>query len=59
MFGSLLKAAVGVVVKTPVALLADVATMGGAVNDKRGDPYTVDALREVFKNVSDATKPSR
>jgi hypothetical protein len=56
MLGSLTKAAVGVVVATPVAVVADVITMGGALTDKR-EPYTATALRDVVKNVSDATRP--
>lgn len=58
MFGmleSLTKAVVGVVVETPVALVADVITMGGAMTDK-DEPYTATALKGVLKNVTDAAK---
>jgi len=55
MFGKLLKAAVGVVVETPVAVIADVVTMGGVLTDKR-EPYTATALKKVVENVQDATK---
>lgn len=52
---SLTKAVIGVVVETPVALVADVITMGGAMTDK-DKPYTVEALEKVMKNVKDTTK---
>lgn len=54
--GSLMKATVGVVIATPVAVVADVVTLGGALNDKR-EPYTATALRDVVANVKNATKP--
>ena len=59
MFGilnSLTKAAVGVVVATPVAVVADVITLGGSLTDKP-EPYTATTLRDVVKNVGDATRP--
>ena len=57
MFGELLKAAVGVVVETPVSLVADVVTLGGTLSDKREDtPYTYDALAKVVDNIQKATK---
>jgi hypothetical protein len=52
--GGLVKAAVGAVVETPIALAADVITMGGALTDKK-EPYTATALKKVADNVSDAT----
>lgn len=52
---SLTKAVIGVVVETPVALVADVITMGGAMTDK-DKPYTTEALENVMKNVKDTTK---
>lgn len=58
MFGmleSLAKVAVGVV-KTPVSLVADVVTLGGALTDKN-QPYTADTLEEIIQNLNDATKP--
>lgn len=58
MFGiisGLAKAVVGVVVETPIAIVADVVTMGGALNDK-AQPYTATALQKVMKNVEDAAK---
>lgn len=58
MFGllnGLTKAAVGLVVETPIALVGDVVTMGGALTDK-DKPYTADALSKVVKNISETTK---
>lgn len=57
MFGtlsSLTKAVVGVVVETPLALVADVVTLGGSLNDK-DEPYTATTLKKVVENVKDAT----
>lgn len=58
MFGfldSLARAAVGVVA-TPVALVADVVTMGGVLTDK-DKPYTAEVVGNVIQNLTDATKP--
>jgi hypothetical protein len=58
MFGmlqSLTKAAVGLVVETPVALIKDAATLGGSINNQRRT-YTGKALEKVSKNISDSTK---
>ena len=55
MLGDLAKAAVGVVIETPIAVVADVVTMGGALTDK-DQPYTATALEKVVKNVENATK---
>ena len=55
MFGELLKAVVGVVVETPVAIVADAVTLGGAINDKK-QPYTATALEKVIDNLQKATK---
>ena len=55
MFNSLVKATVGVVVETPLAVVADVITMGGALTDKEV-PYTADALEKVFENLKDSIK---
>jgi hypothetical protein len=60
MFGmleSLAKAAVGVVT-TPVALVADVVTMGGALTDK-DKPYTVEAAENIVQNLEDAVTPNK
>ncbi len=55
MLGDLAKAAVGVVIETPIAVVADVVTMGGALTDK-DQPYTATALEKVMENVENATK---
>lgn len=58
MFGpleDLTKAVVGVV-RTPVAVVADVITMGGALTDK-DRPYTAEALADILKNLEKAAKP--
>ena len=55
MLGDLVKAAVGVVIETPIAVVADVVTMGGALTDK-DQPYTATALEKVMENVENATK---
>ena len=55
MFGNLLKAVVGLVVVTPVSLVADVIMIGGAMTDK-DEPYTATALRNVVKSVQDSVK---
>lgn len=57
MFGilsNLTKAVIGVVVETPVAIVADVITMGGAMTDK-DKPYTAEALQKVVKHVTQST----
>lgn len=54
MLGSLLKAAVGIV-KLPIDVAADVVTLGGAMNDKK-EPYTASGIRQIMKNLDDATK---
>lgn len=59
MFGfleDLTKAVVGVAVETPIAIVADVVTMGGVLTDK-SEPYTATALKGVLLNVKNATKP--
>lgn len=59
MFGilrGLTKAVVGVVVETPAALIADFATLGGALTEK-DKPYTVRALERVVENIESTVKP--
>jgi len=53
---SLGKAAIGLVVETPVALVQDVATLGGVITGN-DETYTGKALRKVKQNVEDATEP--
>lgn len=49
MFESIFKSAAAVVT-VPVALVSDVVTLGGAINDK-DKPYTVAEVRNLLKNV--------
>jgi hypothetical protein len=58
MFGSLFKAAVGAVIETPLAVAADVVTLGGALTDKK-QPYTATAVQKVVQNIEDATEPKK
>lgn len=58
MFGalsSLAKAAIGVAVNVPVAVVADAFTMCGAAVDRR-EPYTATAVKDVVKNVEKSVK---
>jgi len=55
MFGSLLKAVVGAVIETPIAVVADVVTLGGTLTDNKS-PYTSEAISKVVDNVQKATK---
>ena len=58
MFGmleSLTKAALGVVT-VPVAVVADVVTLGGVLTDKP-EPYTAEAVSDVVKNLKNAANP--
>lgn len=50
MFGSLLKATVGLVVETPIALVKDVITLGGSLEDE-DVPYTLQSLNKVVDNI--------
>ena len=55
MLESLAKATIGVVVETPIAVVADVVTMGGQLTDKK-EPYTPSAVKRVVGNVEKACK---
>ena len=58
MFGilsNLTKAAVGVVIETPIAVVSDVITLGGSITEK-DEPYTATALKKVLDNVTEVTK---
>lgn len=60
MFGmleSLAKAAVAVV-EAPVAIAADVVTLGGAATD-RDTPYTAEAVGHFVENVQNAADPKK
>lgn len=53
---STLKAAASVV-SVPVAVAADVVTLGGALTDKPR-PYTADACADLMRNVQGMTRPN-
>ena len=55
MFSNLLKAVVGVVVETPIAVVADIVTLGGSLTDE-DVPYTAKALGKVVDNVRKSTE---
>jgi hypothetical protein len=55
MLSSLTKAVVGAVVETPIAIAADVVTLGGSLTDKE-EPYTATAVSKVVKNIEESTK---
>lgn len=52
----LTKVVVGVVIKTPSAIVADIVTMGGAMTERQ-ETYTGEALGEVMDNIDNATRP--
>lgn len=56
--GNLTKAVVGVAVETPVAVVADIVTLGGAITE-RDEPYTATSVKKVMDNLSDATEPDK
>lgn len=56
MLGNLTKAVVGVAVELPVAVVADVVTLGGSLTDTQKRPYTTDAVSNIVKNVKDAAR---
>jgi hypothetical protein len=57
LLNSLTKAVVGVIVDTPLAIAADVVTLGGAITEQ-DSPYTAKAVKRVVKNVENAVKPN-
>ena len=46
MLENLTKAVVGAVIETPVAIVADVVTLGGSLTD-RDKPYTAESVEKV------------
>ena len=54
-FKSLFKATVGLVIETPVSIVADIATLGGVTTDHDGT-YTGKALGKVMDNIKGATE---
>ena len=61
MFGllvSLTKAAVGVVIETPIAVVADAVTLSGSLTD-RDESYTATSMKKIMENLSDATESDK
>ena len=58
MLGHLTKAAVGLVIETPIAIVADVVTLGGSLTDERR-PYTSTAVSKVVDNLQKSTEKSK
>ena len=58
MLGSLTKAAVGVVIETPIAVVADAVTLSGSLTD-RDESYTASTVKRVMDNLSTATEPDK
>jgi len=48
LFGKLIKLSLDVV-ETPIAVVKDVVTLGGAINDKN-QPYTLDKIEDISDN---------
>jgi len=57
MFGSLLKATVGVVVDLPVSIVKDAVTLGGAVTNEESAIKT--SLSNIKNNIEDAVDPDK
>lgn len=57
MFNNLFKAVVGAAVETPIAVVADVITLGGSLTDQE-KPYTAKAFSKVVENIQESTKPN-
>lgn len=55
MFGSLLKAAVGVVIDLPVAIVKDTITLGGSITDE--ESAIAKSCKNIGKNIDKAVDP--
>ena len=53
-FEKLSKAIIGLAIETPIAIIKDVATMGGACTETY-EPYTATAVKKVIKNIETLT----
>ena len=58
LLGSLTKAAVGVVIETPIAIVADAVTLSGTLTDKN-ESYTVTSVKKIMDNLSEATESDK
>lgn len=56
MLNDLTKATAGAVIETPIAVVKDIATLGGSLTDE-DEPYTATSAKKVIKNISNATDP--
>lgn len=57
MLANLTKAAVGIAT-APIAIAADIVTLGGSLTDKN-EPYTATQMRQVVKSVEKAVDPDQ
>jgi len=55
MLENLTKAVVGAVIETPVAIVADVVTLGGSLTD-RDKPYTAESVEKVVDHLQKSTE---
>ena len=55
LLGGIAKATLGIVF-SPVSIAADIMTLGGTLTD-RDEPYTVDSMRAVMRNLELAFDP--
>ena len=53
LFDGLLKVAVNTVIALPVAVVADVVTLGGELTDKRGRTHTGDAIKGIERGLKE------
>ena len=58
LLGSLTKAAVGVVIETTIAIVADAVTLSGTLTDKN-ESYTVTSVKKIMDNLSEATESDK
>jgi hypothetical protein len=57
MFGSLLKAVVGVVIDLPVSIIKDTATLGGSITDE--ESAIAKSLENIGDNLNNAVDPNK
>ena len=57
MFGSLLKAVVGVAVDLPVAIIKDTVTLGGSITDE--ESAIAKSCNTIGKNIKDSVDPDK
>lgn len=55
---NLTKAVVGVTVRTPISVVADVITLGGVLTERKRT-YTSESLGNVMDNLKEATKADK